>query len=251
MPRILAVTTAIAALSLSPAVAPASAASKTRVVSAIAYFQPTTGSLRKFQRGNLQVVFRTNRALPAQPEFGDVTYGGATEYRHTISESAHCYGARSFIDADEKVPGRIRVKIGKDGKWLDTRLTVQKMRSTYVNGAALGCGVDRRTRVQLYNLTETPSWAPEDYFLTANSGPYIEDIGWTGWGSERAVGRGAFVSQCASCGEPETRPAKIILRDSVRCPEYGGRVYRVGILETRNDANKKKRSRIFTGYPCS
>jgi hypothetical protein len=244
MTRTLLATTAVL-LVLAP-----SAQAKPEVVSAIAYFQPTHGNLRELQRGNLRITFRTDRPLGRKAFEQGIAMDGSFGYVHRISRSERCYGGMVHVDPKAKVPGRVRVRLGNRGRLFDALLDVKKMRRNYINGAPLGCGADRRTRVHMFNLFETPMWAPRQIFFTANAGPYVEDLGWRGWGSERAVGRGVYVSTCASCGGPETRPAKLIFTNSVRCGEYGGRVYRSGILETRTDTNKKKRTRIYTGYPC-
>lgn len=86
----------------------------------------------------------------------------------------------------------------------------------------------------------TASQHPDYVYFTANSGGYMEDVTWTGWGSQRTVARGTFgtTAPCDSDGNgPEggppcpDGPAKMVLRKPVRCtPEFGskeGRTVRV------------------------
>ncbi|MBB6628126.1 hypothetical protein H5V45_12425 [Nocardioides sp. KIGAM211] len=60
---------------------------------------------------------------------------------------------------------------------------------------------------------------PRRIFLTANSGPYLKKITWKHWGTEKAVGRGVYVSDCASCPPPAHRKAVITLRTVVACAD--------------------------------
>jgi len=85
-------------------------------------------------------------------------------------------------------------------------------------------------KTALFNLTETPQVKPSRYFLTANAGPYVKKITWTGWATGKTVGRGRFISDCASCGEKENKPAKIVLWQRVYCPKYGVFTYKHGRL---------------------
>jgi len=85
-------------------------------------------------------------------------------------------------------------------------------------------------KTALFNLTHTPQVKPKRYFLTANSGPYVKKIRWRNWGGRRTVGRGRFISDCASCGPKENKPAKLVLWKKVDCKEFGVFTYRYGRL---------------------
>ena len=93
-------------------------------------------------------------------------------------------------------------------------------------------------KTALFNLTYTPQVKPTRYFLTANSGPYVKKIKWKNWGSNKTVGRGRFISDCASCGPKENKPAKLVLWKKVNCKEYGVYTYKYARLRvidpTRN-----------------
>ncbi|MDQ2622624.1 MAG: hypothetical protein M3Y45_06245 [Actinomycetota bacterium] len=67
----------------------------------------------------------------------------------------------------------------------------------------------RYDRTVIYNMFPSPKVRPARYFLTANSGPYMRKLKWKGWGTAKAVGRGRFISDCASCGPKENKPARL------------------------------------------
>jgi hypothetical protein len=60
---------------------------------------------------------------------------------------------------------------------------------------------------------------PNRIFTTANSGPYFKKLKWKDWGENRAVARGRFISDCASCGEKENKPARVYMRKLIPCPD--------------------------------
>ena len=67
---------------------------------------------------------------------------------------------------------------------------------------------------------------PNRIFLTANSGPYFKKLKWKNWGENRTVARGRFISDCASCGEKENKPARITMRKLVPCPKLKVNTYK-------------------------
>jgi hypothetical protein len=175
-----------------------------------------------------ELVFRTDRALPEKDGFvqTSVTIGKASTFAYTVSPRLHCY----LASADGRVaPGRrVRVRIGKDGALLDRTFVVQSPRLSFFRGRYLGCGADRQSRAMFFGTEPEPFVAPQRIFFTADAGPYLRDIRWTDWGSEFAVGHGRFVSDCASCGTPEHKPAVVVMHGLVACPQFGGFVYRYG-----------------------
>ena len=89
---------------------------------------------------------------------------------------------------------------------------------------------------------------PETIFLTANSGPYLDDITWSRWGKDGADGEATLVSDCASCAPPERRPATIRLRRVDSCPKKGGTAFR-RFKFFSTDENGDPASRAFpTGW---
>jgi len=75
------------------------------------------------------------------------------------------------------------------------------------------------------DLFYQPNVKPGRIFLTANSGPYIRQLHWKNWGTSKTVGRGRFISDCASCGPKENKPAVITMRGLKTCKAHNYRVY--------------------------
>ena len=207
---------------LGVAAAPALAA-KPRVVSAYAY-------LHTYKKHKvIEVRYRTDKRLENSGGYG----------YNIVSKDLRCYAAQ-FDAQGRGVGDRVRFR--------GRRLQVLREQPGYEYGAPLGCGADPKSKVAFYTMFYSRELEPWRMHFTANAGPYVDDIGWHGWGTNRAVGRGAYIAICASCGEATTEPAKIIFRKMVRCPRSGGMVYKRGTLITRNDRNKKRRRSIPTGY---
>jgi len=88
------------------------------------------------------------------------------------------------------------------------------------------------------DVSGTSSMSPHRVFFQANAGPYVKKMNWKGWGSRKAVGRGAYRTSAPCNGEPCPKgPARLVLRKPVRCtPAFGNkegksiRVYRRGTL---------------------
>ena len=88
---------------------------------------------------------------------------------------------------------------------------------------------------------------PKTIFLTANSGPYLDDLVWTRWGKDGADGEGTYVSECASCGPPQRLDVTVQARRGDRCKRTGGRAFRkVRYTVTREDGSEANRS-----YPAA
>jgi hypothetical protein len=230
-----------------------------RVTAAYVYFHHYANRQDlKFNLGTAELVYRTDGALPEYPT-GDVRVtpriAGGSGSSYAISRSLHCYGASVYMDRRGRIgrssalPGhRVRVRIPGIG-W--TRmLTVRRQRPNLLRGQTLGCGSDPKASVVLYNLTLTPKVEPGRCFLTADAGPYVDKLTWTGWGTSKAVGTGTYISDCASCGPKESKPATITLQRPVACAVYGTRVYRTGSLTKDPGTAAAKSADIPTGYPC-
>lgn len=86
-------------------------------------------------------------------------------------------------------------------------------------------------KTALFNLTYEPKVKPNRVFLSANAGPYLKKIKWSGWGTNKTVGRGRFISDCSSCGIKENKPMKLTLYKIRPCPKYGVMAYRKGYLK--------------------
>ncbi|MCO5314850.1 MAG: hypothetical protein M9938_01600 [Solirubrobacterales bacterium] len=72
-----------------------------------------------------------------------------------------------------------------------------------------GAGKPEYGRTVVFNMYPTPEVKPDRYFLTANAGPYLKNLRWKGWGRYKTVGKGRFISDCASCGPRENKPVRI------------------------------------------
>jgi len=67
---------------------------------------------------------------------------------------------------------------------------------------------------------------PNRIFTTASSGPYFKKLKWSNWGDNRTIARGRFISDCASCGEKENKPARITMRKLIPCPDQKVMTYK-------------------------
>jgi hypothetical protein len=98
-------------------------------------------------------------------------------------------------------------------------------------------------KVVFFGLYPEPEVKPARIFLTANAGPYVKDIRWTGWGTAKAIGKGTFISDCASCGEKESKPATLTFRRTVSCKQRGVRIYAYQRLQVKTAPGEKQRIR--------
>ncbi|MCB0871443.1 MAG: hypothetical protein KDB52_11475 [Solirubrobacterales bacterium] len=76
------------------------------------------------------------------------------------------------------------------------------------------------------DLSGTASQHPSLVFFTANSGPQVHKIKWTGWGKNRTVGRGTYrlTSPPPPGGKNPEGPARIVAWKPISCvPEFGNR----------------------------
>ena len=101
----------------------------------------------------------------------------------------------------------------------------------------------------IFDLFGTKLVEPETIFLTANSGPYIDDLVWSKWGRKGAKGTGTFVSDCVSCPPPDRRAAEVKLGKAVNCRRRGGKVFRRFKLTTGADyTGEPKTIGVYTGH---
>ena len=105
--------------------------------------------------------------------------------------------------------------------------------------AAAGSG-----KVVVFNLTESPIFKPRTFFLAANAGPLLTQLRWSNWGKEKTTATGIYVSDCASCGPEQHRPAIVRFSGLKACPKYDGRTYRTGTLTVIADDGSKKTSAL-------
>lgn len=101
------------------------------------------------------------------------------------------------------------------------------------------------TKVVYLDPAYQQSVKPSTIFLTANSGPYLKKLKWTGWGTHKAVGRGRFISDCASCGEYENRKVTITFRKPIYCKAIKVRIYKFGKIHVKD--SRRNRTTSFNG----
>lgn len=115
--------------------------------------------------------------------------------------------------------------------------------------AASGVKTFEGKDVVYFDLFYQEQIKPRRIFFTANSGSYLKNLKWTGWGSRKAVARGLYVSECASCGPPVRRKAKIRLLGRTYCETRDVYFYQKAILTRKPSAGQSRRVRV-DGAPC-
>lgn len=91
-------------------------------------------------------------------------------------------------------------------------------------------GAEARTQRTVYVNIGHPEVKPERIFTAFSSSPYIDGVTWRRWGTDRAVGKGVYISDCASCSPPKRRTATVILTNLKPCPGKGFKAYRHAIV---------------------
>ena len=69
---------------------------------------------------------------------------------------------------------------------------------------------------------------------------HAQGLEWTGWGTDRAVGRGVYLSDCRTCPAPTARGyATVLLRDLEPCVDAGTERYSsaVMVVESARDGS--------------
>jgi len=110
--------------------------------------------------------------------------------------------------------------------------------SLFAFGATAGADAPKKVVYFDYNYQE--SVKPGSIYLTANSGPYLKKLKWTGWGTNKSIGRGRFISDCASCGEYENKPVTVYFRKLIKC-KYAPNlaIYRYGLIHVKDPTRKR------------
>lgn len=188
--------------------APASAAPQ-----AVAYFRP-----HPKDAAATTVVFRTADALPGRVS---AWMDGRGADLQVVSPNLHCYLAQ----VPGRLGGRVKVRIGRRGRFLDATLPVRAMSAANARGAALGCDADPASKAVVFGLYPTPQVEPDRWFFSADAGPYLRDLTWTDWGSATATATGTYISDCASCGPAQEYPVTVRLDGLVACPGWGAQAY--------------------------
>src|SRR3954447_9038120 len=211
---------ALAVLVTAAVAAPAVAAPQ--VTGAVAYYRPLANSK---DSSATVVVFRTDAALPFKVAGWATTVvaiDGAEASPVDVSPSLHCYEARVY---GGHVGQSVRVRIGRNGSMLRQTLPVQQVTPEISRGGTLGCGADPAAGAVIFGMYPEPLVAPGRWWFTANSGPYLKDLVWTGWGSPTATATGTYISDCASCGKREKYPVTVTVDGLVDCPAIAAKAY--------------------------
>lgn len=104
----------------------------------------------------------------------------------------------------------------------------------------------RSNKVVYFDPAYQQSVKPSRIFLTADSGPYLKKLKWKGWGTNKAVGRGRFISDCASCGDYENRAVTITFRKVIYCKAVDVNTYKFGKIHIK-DPRRNRTSRFDFG----
>jgi len=185
--------------------------------SAVAYLRPLPRDA-----ASTVVVFRTSAALPARAA---AWINGRAAALLAVSPQLHCYLAQVPAFKGGRVGDRVRVRVGRGGRLLRATMRVARMSDANARGGTLGCGADPAAGAVVFGLYPSPHVEPDRWFFTANAGPYLKDLVWTGWGGETATATGTYVSECASCGPRQQYPVTVRVDDLVACPAFGARAY--------------------------
>jgi hypothetical protein len=79
---------------------------------------------------------------------------------------------------------------------------------------------DPGTKTVYFTMSGTPQAHPKEIFLTADAGPYLKRLSWSGWGSVMAMADGVYVSDCASCLPPKHRSATVMFSRPISCGDH-------------------------------
>ena len=83
----------------------------------------------------------------------------------------------------------------------------------------------RAGKTVFFDMYYNPKVTPKRIFMTANSGPWMKNLHWDGWSTGTAVGRGAWISDCASCPGPDRRQVKITFSKRTYCKHQDVHAY--------------------------
>ena len=89
--------------------------------------------------------------------------------------------------------------------------------------------------------------APKRIFFYANSGPYLRGMHWENWGKKKAVGRGYYISKCASCAPPKRRAAVVRFSKLRYCKPQDVYYYKRGIMKRKPSEGQTRRVSIGGG----
>ena len=110
---------------------------------------------------------------------------------------------------------------------------------------------DGEIKTVYFDLMYSQHVMPKRIFVTASSGPWMKGLDWDGWGTNKAVGHGTWISDCASCPGPDRRTVTITFTKPVYCRAEGVRTYRKahGVLSEPDEGYNETKFSIPMGCP--
>lgn len=110
----------------------------------------------------------------------------------------------------------------------------------------------RAEKPAVYWSLGNPVSEPKRIFEAYSSSPYLKALRWKHWGERVTVGRGVYISDCASCSPPARRTATIRLSGFVSCAEDRSvRSYRKAVVTVSepDEGETATTWEIFAGCP--
>jgi hypothetical protein len=127
--------------------------------------------------------------------------------------------------------------------------------TTVVGLVAVAPAAHAQPRTVIFDLYPSPLVTPQRVFFTADAGPYLKDLMWTGWGTDTATGTGTYELNCSnggpSCGNSTAvtdYPATYTLTGLIPCPRFGaaGTTYRTGTVTVDRPASAGSKTFDFS-----
>lgn len=114
------------------------------------------------------------------------------------------------------------------------------------SGSESASSADER-RVVFFDLYYQEEVKPKKIFFYANSGPYVRNLSWKGWGTQKAVGRGFYISTCASCDPPRKRAAVLRFRGLKYCATRDVWFYKRATMTRKPSEGQTRTVKISAG----
>jgi hypothetical protein len=123
-----------------------------------------------------------------------------------------------------------------------TALMAVGLTTTGAGAAGLSAETSASKPYGFFNLFDDPLIKPKTVSLTANSGPYLEEVRWSGWGKKTSKATAIFVDNHGNApGAAERRPALITVSRPKYCAKHKVYAYRTVYFQiVANDGSKKK-----------
>lgn len=127
-----------------------------------------------------------------------------------------------------------------------TLLTAGTFVATNPASATTGSSTAREAKTVFFDMYYNQKVEPPRIYMTANSGPWMKNLHWDGWGTETSVGRGAWISDCASCLGPDRRQVRITFSKRIFCRAEGVYTYhKASVVLSKPDEGYHNRKFTF------